>query len=75
MQNAFEAVVADEPQYAHIKLDVVVLPILVRCDQCNEVSEVQQYRFVCACGEPCRNVIQGEELLISEVEFHTDQLN
>lgn len=75
MQNAFEAVVADEPQYQHIRLQVEVLPILVRCDRCHEISEVHQYRFVCACGEPCRNIIQGEELLISEVEFDNERIN
>lgn len=69
LQNAFEAVIVDEPQYAHVALDVVILPILVQCDKCGKTNEVEQYRFICACGEPCRNVIQGEELLISEVEF------
>ena len=69
MQNAFAAVVEDEPQYAGIRLEVELLPILVHCDACNTTSEVVNYRFVCACGRPSRNVVQGEELLISQVEF------
>jgi len=69
MQNAFAAVLEDEPGYQKTSLHVEVLPILIYCDECQKTTEVQQYRFVCSCGKPSRNVIQGEELLISKVEF------
>lgn len=70
MQNAFQAVLEDQPQYNQTSLHVEVLPILIQCDLCGQTSEVEQYRFVCKhCGRPSRNVIQGEELLISKVEF------
>jgi hydrogenase nickel incorporation protein HypA/HybF len=69
MQNAFDAVVQDEPEYAHIRLEVEVLPVLIHCDVCGATTEVQQYRFICTCGQPSGNIIQGEELLISQVEF------
>ncbi len=70
MQNAFEAVVHDEPQYAHTQLHVEVLPIKVHCTECNRESQVEQYKFICAqCGRPVSNVVQGEEMLISKVEF------
>ncbi len=69
MQNAWEAVLADEPLYAGIRLEVKVLPILIYCSECDVTNEVENYRFVCACGKPSRNIVQGEELLISEVEF------
>jgi len=69
MQNAFEAVVEDEPKYAGIKLEVEVLPILIYCDDCDKTTEVLNYRFVCDCGKPSKNIIQGEELMISQVEF------
>lgn len=69
MQNAFAAVLEDEPGYQKTSLHVEVLPILIYCDECKKTTEVQQYRFVCSCGKPSRNVIQGEELLISKVEF------
>jgi hydrogenase nickel incorporation protein HypA/HybF len=74
MQNAFDAVVQDQPEYGHIRLEVLVLPILIHCDTCNKTHEVEQYKFVCACGLPSRNIIQGEELLISEVEFRDEAL-
>jgi len=69
MQNAFQAVIEDEPKYKKTTLIVEVLPILIHCDDCDITSEVHQYRFICPCGKPSRNVIQGEELLISSVEF------
>ena len=69
MQNAFEAVLIDEPRYSNTSLHVEVLPILIRCDDCGAVTEVQQYRFVCTCGKPGRNIIQGEEMMIGKVEF------
>ncbi|ARK12830.1 hydrogenase maturation nickel metallochaperone HypA [Fibrella sp. ES10-3-2-2] len=69
MQNAFAAVLEDEPKYQQTSLHVEVLPILIYCDVCDKTTEVQQYKFVCSCGKPSRNVVQGEELLISKVEF------
>ncbi|MCX6217338.1 hydrogenase maturation nickel metallochaperone HypA [Spirosoma sp.] len=69
MQNAFAAVLEDEPRYQQTSLHVEVLPILIHCDVCDKTTEVQQYKFVCSCGKPSRNVVQGEELLISKVEF------
>lgn len=69
IQNAFSAVLEDEPRYQKTSLHVAVLPILIYCDECGQTTRVQQYRFVCPCGKPSRNVVQGEELLISKVEF------
>lgn len=70
MQNAFEAVVQDEPRYVHTQLHVEVLPIKVHCADCNLESQVEQYKFICTqCGRPVSKVIQGEEMLITKVEF------
>ncbi|MFM7358786.1 MAG: hydrogenase maturation nickel metallochaperone HypA [Sediminibacterium sp.] len=70
MQNAFEAVLEDEPKYKRTSLHVNVLPIKIHCLKCNTETIVEQYKFICAqCGTPSRNVIQGEELLINKVEF------
>lgn len=69
MQNAFQAVLEDEPRYQKTSLQVEVLPILIYCEDCQKNTEVQQYRFICTCGKPSRNVVQGEELLISKVDF------
>ncbi len=69
MQNAFDAVLTDEPRYRKTSLHVEVLPILIHCDSCGQTTEVAQYRFICPCGKPSRSVVQGEELLIAKVEF------
>lgn len=69
MQNAFEAVLEDEPRYRKASLHVDVLPVLIQCDECGLRTEVQHYKFICSCGKPSRNIVQGEELLISKVEF------
>lgn len=73
MQNAFEAVLEDEPRYNKSVLHVDVLPVLIYCDDCDKDNEVQHYKFVCTiCGKPSKNIVQGEELLISKVEFADD---
>lgn len=72
IQNAFEALILDEPHLAEIDLEVKLLPIIAHCDNCNKEFEVMLHRFVCECGTPSRKVVQGEELRISKVEFLTD---
>lgn len=70
MQNAFEAVLEDEPQYKKAKLYIEMLPILVYCEHCKKNSEVHHYSFKCSyCKQPCAQIVQGEELLITKVEF------
>lgn len=70
MQNAFEAVLLDEPRYNKASLQITVLTVLVHCDDCDKDSEVQHYKFACSyCGKPSKNIIQGEELFISKVAF------
>jgi hydrogenase nickel incorporation protein HypA/HybF len=72
MQSAFEAVLEDEPRYKKASMHVEVLPVLIHCDACDTTSEVRNYQFICSCGKPSRNIVQGEELLISKVEFEED---
>lgn len=69
IQNAFEAVLLDEPRYSNSSLHVEVLPVLIHCDACDKTTEVLNYTFVCTCGKPSKNIIQGLEMLINKVEF------
>lgn len=74
MQNAFNAVLEDEPQYKNTSLHLEVLPVMIYCDDCEKDSEVKYSKFVCGhCGKPSSNIIQGDELLISKVEFADDE--
>ncbi|GAB4417012.1 MAG: hydrogenase maturation nickel metallochaperone HypA [Bacteroidia bacterium] len=74
MQSAFEAVTAtDESRFQAVRLEIEQVPVEIRCDACGQESPVMQYRFVCAhCGKPSRNIVRGEELLISAVELADD---
>ena len=73
MQNAFEAVLQDEPRYNKTSLKVEVLPALIYCDDCGKTTGVLNYTFVCSCGKPSRNIVQGKELLITKVEFADEE--
>lgn len=69
IQNAFEALILENPLLENIDLQVVLLPIIAHCGQCKKDFEVKLHRFVCSCGTPSRDIVQGEELRISQVEF------
>lgn len=69
MQNAFEAVTQTENRFLKTELVVNVVPILIECELCGEVSEVKNYSFKCSNGHPSKNVIQGDELTIERVHF------
>ncbi len=69
MQNAFEAVQKTNNRYIKTTLHVTVLPILIHCEQCDKTTEVFEYKFVCSCGTACKKIVQGQELMISKVEF------
>jgi len=70
MQSAFEAVVNTEGRFQNAKLNILLVPILVHCNECDKTSEIKEYKFVCACGKPNNNVVQGTELLIERVHFN-----
>lgn len=74
MQNAFEAVLQDDPSYNKCSLHVQVLPVLIYCDVCDKNVEVKNYKFACDCGKPSRKIVQGEEILISKVEFEEETI-
>ena len=70
MESAFNVFIEDQTQYNKMKLYVDVVPIIIECKDCNKQSEVKQYKFICPfCGKPTNNMIQGDEMLITKVEF------
>lgn len=69
IQNAFEALRLELPELMELELEVKVLSIIARCSKCNENFEVKYHRFICPCGEPSKEIIQGDELQISKVEL------
>ena len=70
LHNAYGAYNYGGSDYEKVQLHVESTPIIIHCDDCNEDTFVEQYKFFCKnCKKPSKNVIQGEELLIHKVEF------
>ena len=70
MQNAFDAIIAQETLYQGVKLNIMLVPVVIHCNQCMQDSEIEKYKFYCElCGSPDVFVKQGNELLISSVQF------
>ncbi|SFJ75103.1 hydrogenase maturation nickel metallochaperone HypA/HybF [Myroides guanonis] len=69
IQNAFDAFIHDNEVYNDMDLEVVVNDIIAHCDNCDKDFKVEFHRFVCSCGTPSTNIVQGNELFISKVIF------
>lgn len=69
IQNAFDAFIHDNEVYNDMDLEVVVNDIIAHCDTCDKDFKVEFHRFVCSCGAPSTNIVQGNELFISKVIF------
>lgn len=49
------------------------LPVRVRCERCNAVTEAKVNRLLCGnCGDYRTRLASGDELLLASVEMHTD---
>ncbi|UYW02310.1 hydrogenase maturation nickel metallochaperone HypA [Flavobacterium agricola] len=69
IQNAFDAFITDNPSYQNMELEVVVNDIVAHCHKCDKDFKVLYHKFVCDCGTPSADIVQGNELYISQVIF------
>lgn len=69
IQNAFDAFILGNAFYKDMDLEVVVHDIVAHCHVCDKDFKVQYHRFVCVCGTPSSDIVQGNELYISKVIF------
>lgn len=69
LQNAFEAVCIGDDKYMGVQLDIEWVPVEIYCDDCQTRTRIRNYTFVCTCGKPSNQVVQGTELLIAGVYF------
>ncbi|EHO09586.1 hydrogenase maturation nickel metallochaperone HypA/HybF [Myroides odoratimimus] len=69
IQNAFDAFIIDNEVYRDMELEVVVNDIIAHCHSCDKEFKVEYHRFVCPCGTPSADIVQGNELYISKVIF------
>lgn len=69
LQSAFVAVVENDARYRHAELHITMTPVLIYCDVCQKASGIKNYHFICPCGKPSKNIVQGDELLLTKVAF------
>jgi hydrogenase nickel incorporation protein HypA/HybF len=69
MYNAFDAVIENDLRYRNARLYITVTPVLIYCDDCQKTVGIKNYHFICDCGKPSKNLVQGDELLITKIEY------
>lgn len=70
LHNAYSAYHLSNPHYSHVELVIRSTSIKISCERCGHITNVENYRFICAkCEKPSKNIIQGEEMLIHQVAF------
>ncbi len=58
------------------KLVIDHVPIKLECKSCGDVSEQEGFLFACPkCGSSSINIISGNELTVSEIEFENISTN
>lgn len=58
----------------HAELSIDVVPVRVRCSQCNAESDAEPNRLLCgACGDFRTNIVSGDEMLLERVELETPE--
>ena len=73
LQQAFLAFREVEPLLEEADLEIRSLPVRVRCSSCRRESDTEGFRIRCpACGGADVEVIQGEELLLRDVELEVE---
>ena len=64
-----EQLLTDTPG-AGARIDLVEIPIRVRCPSCDEIRELEEPFLLCpVCGAYCSEVLSGTELLIHSMEI------
>ena len=68
LQFCYEAIV-NETEYHNAVLNINVIPLKIKCNNCNIESKIEKYAFLCPkCESTNINVISGEELNIRYLE-------
>jgi hydrogenase nickel incorporation protein HypA/HybF len=53
------------------KLEIENIPITIECEDCREISKVDDTNFLCSkCNSSFVRIISGSEMLISEIELN-----
>ena len=69
LRFGFEVITKDTP-LSGARLEIEVVPIRVRCDNCRRESEIERYQFACdGCGSRSVQLLQGTELDIAYLKI------
>lgn len=67
IEECYPAAVSETP-YEETKLEIIVLPAVGRCRNCEEIYKVINHRKICPkCGEENYDLISGQEFNIKEI--------
>jgi hydrogenase nickel incorporation protein HypA/HybF len=73
LREAFYAFRDSDPLLAGAEIEIRTLPVRVRCRSCRAETAPAGYALKCAsCGGVGVDVIQGEELLLRDVELEVE---
>ncbi len=73
LRNAFLAFREVKPFLAQAELEIRFVPLQLRCESCGFEFQPQGYRYRCVeCGATQVRVVQGEELLLRDVELEVE---
>jgi hydrogenase nickel incorporation protein HypA/HybF len=56
------------------RLEIEVVPAVLRCDACGAEWELEEPVFRCACGSAEVEVVAGEELQVESIEIREEQV-
>lgn len=60
----------EETPAAGARIEIVEIPIRVRCPSCDEIRELDEPFLLCpVCGGVCSEVLSGRELLLHSMEI------
>ncbi len=62
-------VITKDTKAEGVKIIYKELPIIIKCNQCNIESEVNEFHFICEkCGSTDVEIISGKELMFESME-------
>ena len=69
----FEAIIQETPLKG-AALEIIEEPVLIKCSECNTISEIEPPVFACpACKSNQIKIIGGTDMRVDEIEINDEQ--